>query len=80
METFIYILYSTSLDRYYVGMTSNIDERLRRHLSIHTGFTGKAKDWKVVFHETFNSKEAAMKREKQIKSWKSRKLIEDLIK
>ncbi len=33
-------------------------------------------DW---YHEKFDDKKAAMNREKQIKSWKSKKLIEKLI-
>ena len=37
----VYILESNEIDRFYIGMTSmNIDERLRRHLSDHKGFTG----------------------------------------
>ncbi len=37
----VYILESKEIDRFYIGMTSmNIDERLRRHLSDHKGFTG----------------------------------------
>ena len=31
MEYFVYILYSEKTDRYYVGQTQNLDERLVRH-------------------------------------------------
>ena len=44
----LYILYSKTLGRYYVGhCEAPLEERLRRHLSNHKGFTGKAKDWEV---------------------------------
>ncbi|HMG67373.1 MAG TPA: GIY-YIG nuclease family protein [Chitinophagaceae bacterium] len=79
MWTF-YILYSLLLDRYYVGFTGDqIIERLRRHNSNHKGFTGGAGDWKVVYSESYSTEEQAYNREREVKEWKSRKLIEKLI-
>ena len=76
----VYILYSLLLDRYYIGSTTqSLEERLRRHLSDHNGFTAKAKDWIVVYSEEFADKSSALSREKQIKSWKSKSKIKDLI-
>ena len=76
----LYILYSAYRDRYYIGYTADIlAERIRKHNTKHRGFTGKAGDWSLVYTESYNAKELAMKREKQIKSWKSRKMIETLI-
>ncbi len=75
-----YILYSKILDKYYVGITAdNLAERLRRHNSNHKGFTGKANDWEIVYVENFCSKTDSHKREKEIKNWKSRVKIEELI-
>ena len=77
----LYILFSQSLDKYYVGSTSlELNQRLRRHLSDHKGFTAKAKDWVIVYSEAFEDVSEARKRELQIKKWKSRTLIEKLIK
>ena len=76
---FIYILYSEKLDKFYIGSTENIQERLKKHLSNHKGFTAKAKDWKVVYFEEFSSKTEALKREKQLKNWKSNVRIKELI-
>jgi len=76
----VYILFSQIKNRFYVGFTSDcLSERIRRHNSNHAGFTGKTGDWKLVYSETHDSKETAMKREKEIKMWKSRKMIEKLI-
>jgi len=73
-------LFSQSLDKYYVGSTSlELNQRLRRHLSDHKGFTAKAKDWVIVYSEAFEDVSEARKRELQIKKWKSRTLIERLI-
>ena len=75
-----YILYSETLKKFYIGHTTEpIEERLRKHLSDHKGFTAKAKDWKVIFQEIFDTKEQAYKRELQIKSWKSTKRIHEMM-
>jgi putative endonuclease len=75
-----YILYSKQADRYYIGFTSDdINERMRKHNTNHKGFTGKFDDWNIMYTELFEDKIAAMSREKEIKSWKSRKMIEKLI-
>ncbi|KAA5534848.1 GIY-YIG nuclease family protein [Taibaiella lutea] len=77
---YFYILYSAILDKFYIGMTSDsIDERLRRHNTNHKGFTGKASDWEIAYTELYQSKSEAYSRERLVKSWKSRKRIEALI-
>ena len=54
---FCYILYSKILDQYYIGHTGeDLEERLRKHLSNHKGFTAKVKDWTIVYYETFEEK------------------------
>jgi putative endonuclease len=74
-----YIIYSQSLDKYYIGHTADLQQRLIKHLANHKGFTGKVNDWVIVYQETFDSKTEAYKRERVIKNWKSRKMIEKLI-
>lgn len=76
---YCYILYSEELDKYYIGATADVSGRLRRHLSHHKGFTGKAPDWILKWKQKFTLKTDAIKREKQIKAWKSRSMIERLI-
>ncbi|WP_185209524.1 GIY-YIG nuclease family protein, partial [Chryseobacterium sp. C3] len=42
---YCYILFSESLNKYYVGHSCEIlQERLRKYFSDHNGFTSKAKD------------------------------------
>jgi putative endonuclease len=75
-----YILYSKQADKYYIGFTGgDINERMRKHNTNHKGFTGKFSDWVVVHSEIFLEKRLSMAREKEIKNWKSRKMIEKLI-
>ena len=76
---FTYILYSPTRDKYYVGSCEDVNKRLIKHNTNHSGFTGKTGDWVIKWTELCTSKVEALKREKQIKSWKSRKMIEKLI-
>ncbi|NMM47201.1 GIY-YIG nuclease family protein [Marinigracilibium pacificum] len=79
MKYHCYILYSRILDKYYVGHTGDkLSEHLRKHNSNHKGFTGRASDWELVYHEEFETKTDAYAREREIKGWKSRKKIEAL--
>ncbi len=76
----VYILFSKIKNRYYIGYTHDeLPERIRRHNSNHKGFTGGLGDWVLVYKETYESKQLALARELKIKSWKSRKMIEQLI-
>ena len=80
MPASFYILFSPSVDKFYVGHTTeSVEERLRKHNTNHDGFTGKTGDWQIVYTEIFASKEEAYARERQVKNWKSRKRIEVLI-
>jgi len=80
MKYYMYILFSAIKNSYYIGFTGDdLDERIRKHNTNHKGYTGHHQGWELKYYETFNSKIEALKREKQIKNWKSRKLIEKLI-
>ena len=75
----VYILYSVTLDRYYVGYSENFQNRIMQHNSGISGFTSKSDDWVLKYQEQFPTRETAMKREKEIKNKKSRKYIDWLI-
>jgi len=79
MPCFVYILYSVSLDLYYIGCSENPEKRLRKHLAKHKGFTNKSKDWYICYTELFDNKPSALKREKQLKGWKNKGRIQQLI-
>jgi len=81
MQQYTYILFSEKKNKYYIGSTSdNLLERLRKHNSNHKGFTGGLGDWKIVYTDSSSTLSKARIRELQIKKWKSRKKIEELIK
>ena len=76
----IYIIYSASLDRYYVGSTGNIEDRMFRHNNSGSKSTKSASDWVLVYSEDFETRSEAVQRELEIKGKKSRKYIERLSK
>jgi putative endonuclease len=75
----VYILHSKSLDRYYVGHTANMKDRIKRHNSGRSKSTKAGIPWKLMYTETFTTKASAYQRELEIKAKKSRKYIEQLL-
>ena len=78
----VYILYSSSLNRFYVGVTADIHKRLDKHLSHFYGdnsFTAKTTDWILKQVLECNNEQQAKAVEKHIKLMKSSKYIENLI-
>jgi putative endonuclease len=80
MPHFIYILYSQSRDRYYIGSCANVEQRLIRHNAGATLSTKSGRPWLVVYTETYPTKTDALKREINLKKMKSRVYIEEIIK
>ncbi|MCD4794249.1 MAG: GIY-YIG nuclease family protein [Bacteroidales bacterium] len=79
MVYYCYILYSKKLDKYYIGYTENLEERLLKHNLNHKGYTGRTDDWGIVYFEEFDNKKDAYALKRYIKRKKSRKYIEYLI-
>ena len=82
MEVFyVYILYSKSLDRYYVGQTSSVENRLRFHNDAKRNriWTKRGIPWEVKTCIEFPSRTEAIIVEAFIKKQKSRKTILDII-
>lgn len=77
---YFYILYSERRNRYYHGHTSNIDIRLKRHNEGWTKSTKSGRPWELMYFEEYFTKSEAIKRELEVKGWKNRKLVEELIK
>jgi|GEM_PF-440116 len=76
---YVYILYSTRIDRYYVGVTDDIPWRVTRHNAGWGRYTKRGIPWTPVHQEAYSTKRVALQRERAIKRRKSRKYIEQLI-
>ena len=80
MSWFLYILRSTSKpDKTYIGSTNDPERRLKDHNNGNTRSTKYFSPWEIVYSEEYKTKEEARNRERQLKKWKSRVRIEELI-
>ena len=79
MQHWIYIIYSETRDRYNIGASADPTARLERHNNSRKGFTASGQPWRLVYSEAYSTKSEALKRERQLKSWKNRHRIEALI-
>ena len=75
---YIYILQNSS-GRFYIGYTSNLEERIKRHQQGRSPYTKNRGPWKLVYSESYPTKTQAAAREKFIKSKKSSVFIKKLI-
>jgi putative endonuclease len=75
----VYILYSKSFDRYYVGYTNDLERRISEHNRKKGKFTDAGIPWEVVHTELFQTRKEAMEREKNIKSKKSKSFILEIL-
>lgn len=70
---YVYLLYSELLDRFYIGHTEMApEERLKKHLADHNGFTARANDWKLVYQKVYETKALAYAEERRLKKMKSK--------
>ena len=72
----VYILYSNTSSRYYVGQTSDINQRLERHNQGRVKSTKHGIPWEVVLQLDVSTRSEAMILEKQIKKRGARRYIE----
>ena len=83
MVYYVYILQSETIGRYYIGHTDDLERRVRQHNDpdYHGSKTTKRfhGPWSVVYSEICQSRSEAITREKQIKGWKSRRMIKQLV-
>jgi putative endonuclease len=77
----VYVLYSENYQKIYIGMTSNLEARLKSHNELGTkGWTIKYCPWVIIYTEETKTKQEALIRERQLKSAKGREFIWSLIK
>ena len=76
----VYILYSVSFQKNYIGQTKDLQNRLAEHNAReNTGYTARYKPWVLIYSEDFDSRSDAMKKEKYFKTGTGREEIQKII-
>ena len=70
-EPAVYILASRHRGTLYIGTTSNLAQRIHQHREdLIPGFTRRYGVRRLVHHEAFETMDAAILRERQMKEWR----------
>ena len=76
----VYILKSKKFNKYYIGHTADLNNRLLRHNRGLAKSTKNFRPWEIVYKEFFDTKQEAYRRELQIKSYKGGQAFKKLLK
>jgi putative endonuclease len=81
MNHFVYIIYSETTDSFYIGETSNVQERINRHNSgiYNSAYSKLATDWKLFWFIECETRGQALKIEKHIKKMRNRDFYKNLV-
>ena len=80
MSTAVYILWSYRLKKLYIGITSDLDRRLKEHDRGKSLYSKSGAPWKLVWRCCLKKSRAqAMQLEKTLKNLKSRNRIQAFI-
>ena len=77
MSYFVYILFSQSGGRYYIGHTQDIENRLAEHNNGEGKFTSNYAPWTLMWSKAMPSRSEAMKLENKIKKRGARRFLSD---
>ena len=75
----VYILKSTKTGKYYIGSTWNIGNRLINHNLGLSEWTKNKGPFVLIYKEAYPTRTEAVKREKQIKSYKGGNAFKKLL-
>ncbi|MDD5541722.1 MAG: GIY-YIG nuclease family protein [Acidobacteriia bacterium] len=79
MPFYVYVLRSAFLGQMYVGQTANLERRLDQHRKGERFWTRRAKDWELIYSESYRTRGAAMIRERYLKTGKGKEELRRLL-
>lgn len=79
MVWFVYVLQSEIDSTFYVGMSMNVQDRLREHNGGKSKYTSGHRPWKLIYYEEVGTSVNARKREKYFKSAAGKKHLQKLL-
>jgi putative endonuclease len=75
----VYVLKSQSSGKFYIGSALHLDRRLAEHHRGHSPYTRDRGPWVLAYSENYATLPEARRRERQMKSWKSSRSVQELI-
>ena len=75
-----YILYSRSINRFYIGSTSDVQIRLERHNRGYEKYTRKGRPWLLVWSTANATRGEAYRLELKLKNLNHKRLIAFILK
>jgi putative endonuclease len=72
---YVYVLFSKTDRRCYIGFTRNLKQRVREHQWGKVASTKKRKTLQLVFYEAFINKSGAERRERYFKTTKGKRTL-----
>ena len=77
---YVYILKSINYERYYVGLSSNMNRRLKEHNSKQVKSTKPYTPYNLIYSKSFDTMDCARDYEKYLKVRSNKeKLLKDLL-
>jgi putative endonuclease len=74
----VYILYSKSCSKHYIGQTDNLENRLFRHNSGLSLSTKSGNPWELIYQIQLPTRSEAMLLERKIKKRGTKRYLEDI--
>ncbi|HRE74339.1 MAG TPA: GIY-YIG nuclease family protein [Flavobacteriales bacterium] len=71
---FVYILYSAQHDKFYIGQTNDLEDRLKRHNSGQVDATKPYLPWEMLIRIEKDTRSEAMILEKKLKNLSKERL------
>ncbi len=78
---FVYAIHNHKNNKIYIGQTKDLATRLKLHEEkLFKGFTARFDgEWKLIYKEQVSDRKEALKRERQLKSYRGREFIKTYI-
>jgi putative endonuclease len=65
---YLYVLRSKQDEKFYVGITDDVNRRLAQHNAGFSKYTSKSMPWELIYYEAFTTQKLARIRELKLKN------------
>jgi len=79
---YLYAIYNLKYHKIYIGQTENLTRRIKFHnnKTFHKCYTSRFDGkWQLIYQEEVATRQEALKREKQLKSFRGREFVKTFI-